>query len=183
MRIVNLQAIFIVIFSVCFAIYVGTSKRQDRFFAEAQGGRRMQLAGLDLPNMGRIALTNWVEHATTQIMTFGFNDIDERFAVSRLNFTEQGWLSFAKAMTQSGLMDEVVKSQQLITAVPVGSATLVWEGLVKGKYNWSFEMKMLITFRSGGVKRVNLKDVRVVLEPVSTRDNPNGVGIGEWHIY
>jgi hypothetical protein len=162
---------------------VKTAKNHDRFFAETVEGRQMQVAGLALPNMGKVALTNWVSQATTQIMTFGFNDIDQRFDLSRRNFSEDGWKSFQTAMLDSGLVDSVIKLQQIITAVPQAPPTIIKEGLIRGKYRWVFEMPMLITFRSGGAKQASVKNVRVVLEQVPTRDNPNGIGIGEWYIY
>jgi hypothetical protein len=181
--IANIQIVLILLLVLSFSFYVKTAKKHDGFFAETIEGRQMQMEGLDLPNMGKIALTNWVEQAATQIMTFGFNDIDQRFALSRLNFSEEGWQSFHKAMSESGLIDSVVKTQQIVTAVPQSPPVIIQEGLIRGKYRWVFEMQMLVTFRSGGVKQASTKTVRVVLEQVPTRDNPNGIGIGEWYIY
>ncbi|MCE9507191.1 MAG: DotI/IcmL/TraM family protein [Alphaproteobacteria bacterium] len=181
--IANIQVLIILALAAFFTFYVKTSKNEDRFFAEAAEGRQMQVEGLDLPNMGKMALTNWVAQAATQIMTFGFNDIDQQFAVSQLNFTAPGWESFYKAMTASKLIENVIEAQQIVTSVPLSPPILLQEGLIEGKYSWVFEMQMLITFRSGGVKQVNTKRVRVVVERVPTSDNPNGIGIGKWFIF
>jgi intracellular multiplication protein IcmL len=181
--IANIQAVIVLVLVIFFAFYVKTAKNEDRFFAEAHDGGEMQMEGLELPNMGKTALSNWVAQAATQIMTFGFNDIDQQFAVSQRNFTAQGWESFYKAMAASKLIENVISAQQIVTSVPESMPILTQEGLIKGKYSWVFDMQMLITFRSGGVKQVNTKRVRVVVERVPTSDNPEGIGIGEWYIY
>lgn len=182
LRIANIEAVVILAMSFFLAFLIFTAKDKDRFFAETLEGRRMQMAGLPLPNMGSIAITSWVSGAATQIMTFGFNDIDERFSESRGNFTAQGWESFRKAMMVSGLVDEIIKSQQIITSAPSGPVVLVSEGLVKSKYRWTFDVPLLITFRSGSVKLSRFKTARVVVETIPTRENPTGVGIAEWYI-
>ena len=179
----NIQAIIILVLAAFLAFYVKTAKNNDGFFAETLEGRTMPMVGLELPNMGKIALANWVEEAATQIMTFGFNDIDQRFALSHLNFTPRGWKSFHEAMSNSGLIENVMNAQQIITSVPQSPAILLREGIIMGKYSWAFEMKLLITFRSGGVKQAYTRSVRVVVERVPTRDNPVGIGIGEWYIF
>lgn len=179
----NIQILIILVLVVCFAFYVKTVKRQDNFFAETAEGRKMQMVGLALPNMGKTAMSLWVSQAATQIMTFGFNDIDQRFELSQHNFTADGWKSFQKAMVDSGLVGNILKTQQILTSVPQGEPELTWEGLDKGKYRWFFNMKMLITFRSGSAKTVATKVVRMVLEQVPTSDNPAAIGIAEWYIY
>jgi len=183
MRIANIQAVLILALTLSISVYIHTDKRRDRFFAEAQENRRMQMTGLDFPNMGKVALANWVVQAATQIMTFGFNDINQRLALSQTNFTPNGWESFYKAMVQSELVKNVIAAQQLVTAIPMSPPVLIQQGIIKGKYSWVYEMQMMVTFRSGGVQRAGARTVRMVIEAVSTRDNPTGVGISEWYIY
>lgn len=182
-RIVNIQAAIILCLSFGLLFYMKTWVNKDRYFAEASGKQLMQIRALPLPNMGKNALSNWVSQAVTQIMTFGFNDIDEKFSVSRYNFTSAGWDSFYKAMVASKIVDSIMTAQQLITTIPMSPPVLIQEGLIKGRYSWVFEMPILITFRSGSAQKVNRKNVRVVIEPVPTGDNPNGVGISEWYLY
>ena len=181
-RLVNIQLLIILALVFTLAFYVNKKEDRNRYFAETSEGKRMQMVALPLPNMGKAALANWASLAASQIMTFGFNDIDERFALSRANFTQQGWENFRKAMTASGLIDDVIKAQQIVTSVPEDPPILLQEGLVNGKYRWVFDTPLLITFRSGGVKTSRDKTVHMVLERIPTRDNPNGVGIAEWYI-
>lgn len=179
----NIQIIIIAGLVVLLTLYVKTVQRTDNYFAETVEGRHMRMVGLPLPNMGRTAMAQWVSQAVTQILTFGFNDIDQRFDLSQRNFTADGWKSFRKAMIDSHLVDNIISAQQIVTSVPQGEPTQTWEGLDKGRYRWAFDQTMLITFRSGAVKTVSTKAVHVVLEQVPTADNPAAIGIAEWYVY
>ena len=181
-RIVNIQVVVILALVSIFAFYLNTKEKGDRYFAETSEGRQMQMAGLRLPNMGRMALTAWAAQAASQIMTFGFNDVDERFALSHLNFTPSGWESFSKAMVASKLVETMVNTQQILTSVPESPPTLTQEGLINGRYTWSFDVPLLITFHAGEAKVSRQKTVHMVIEMIPTRENPNGVGISEWYI-
>ncbi len=182
-RIVNVQAAVIVLLVLLLAFHVYTSKNQDQFFAQTLEGKKMQVPGLYFPNMGKTSLRTWVAQAATQIMTFGFNDVDERFNESRQNFTPAGWESFRTAVIKSGLVDSVIAAQQIISAIPKDTPVLLQEGLIEGVYSWVFEMPLLITVRAGGVHQVVAKRLRVVIEQVPTSANPAGVGIGAWYMY
>ncbi len=182
-RIAAVETVVILAMIFFLAFTVITKKDNDRYFAETLEGRKMQMGALSLPNMGNIAITNWVGRAASQIMTFGFNDIDERFALSRSNFTKYGWDSFYKAMIDSKFVEEVLKAQQVITAVPKGVPSLTSEGLVQGKYTWRFNVPLMVTSRAGTAKTSRTKTVSVAVEKVPTQENPNAVGISEWYIY
>jgi intracellular multiplication protein IcmL len=182
MRIVNVQAAVIFLLSIVLAAYLCTRTNQDRFIAEMANGKVMQMISLPSPNMGRIAMSEWVANAASQIMTFGFNNIDQRFALSRLNFTKDGWENFREAVVRSGFIDEMVKTQQIITTVPESPPILRQEGLVNGRYTWVFDVPLLMTSRAGADNVQRHKTAVITVERVSTRENPNGVGIAKWQM-
>lgn len=177
-RIVKLQAAIIGIMTIGLAFFTHTNGNNDRFFAETAEGRRLRMAGLDSPNMGRAAISNWAANAVSQIMTFGFNDIDERFALSRLNFTPRGWEIFRKGIIQSKLMDVINSAQQILTTIPQDVPVLKKEGLIDGVYTWEFDIPLLLTFRAGSEKNTATRMAHVVIQQVSTRNSPAGLGVG-----
>lgn len=183
MRIVNVQAVVILALALGLAFYLGTQRSRDRFFAQMDDGKVLQMAALSSPNMGRDAISNWAASAAGQVMTFGFNDIDERFAESKNNFTQKGWDTFRKAVMNSKFVEEMMSKQQILTTVPENVPVLKKEGFVNGTYSWTFDIPLLITFRAGSVKSTRSKSVQMVIEKVSTRESPAGVGISEWYIY
>lgn len=181
--VVGLQALVILGLTGFLTFLISIQGSRDRYFAETSEGRVMQMVSLDSPNMGRSTLSNWAANAASQILTFGFNDTEERFTQSRLLFTPQGWESFRNILVASKLLDEMIATQQILTSVPESPPVLKREGLVGGVYTWEFEVKMLITFRAAGVKVERLKMVRMVIERQPTELNPSGVGINEWYVY
>lgn len=181
-RLVYIETLIIAGMTLFLAFLVMTATDKDRYIAETPTGKKMQMVALPYPNMGNAAITSWVASAAAQIMTFGFNDVDERFALSRQNFTEKGWERFRDAVVRVGIMEDIIKLQQILTATPEGPATLKQEGIVDGKYTWTFEVPLLITVRAGSERATRHKNVTVVVQKISTRDNPMGVGIAEWYL-
>lgn len=182
-KVVVLLTALVFLFVLLFAYYMNTHQRQDHFFAETVGGNKMQMVGLHYPNMGRTAMETWLLQAVTQIMTFGFNDIDERFALSRKNFTKAGWELFYQAMIDTKLAAKIIESQQILTTVPSEPPIIQKEGLIGDKYSWSYQVPLLLTVRSGGTQRSSTKRLYVVIEKIPTSENPAGVGIAEWYLY
>ena len=183
MRIVNIQAVIIFALTLVLAFYLGTQKSHDRFFAETNEGKAMQMASLPLPNMGRMALSDWVAGAVSQIMTFGFNDVDARFAMSRKDFTAEGWDKFRRGVIASHIIDNMMQAQQIVTSVSTDVPVLKQEGLIDGRYSWVFDVPLLVTFHAGGVEVTRSKTVHLTIERLPTGENPNGVGISAWDMY
>ena len=182
MRIVNIQAVIIFVLSIALTVYLATRQNQDRYFAETGDSKIMRLVALPLPNMGRVALSDWVAKSVSEIMTFGFNDVNERFAQSRHDFTSDGWITFSKAVTSSTLIDDMMQLQQIVTSVPESPPILKQEGLINGRYSWVFDIPLLVTFRAGGAKQSRSKMVHITVERVPTSESPSGVGISQWKI-
>jgi hypothetical protein len=182
MLLVNFQAIIIVVLTIGISIYLATRKNSDRFFAETVDGKVMPMISLPSPNPGIRARAEWASMAASDIMTFGFNDMDIRLAQTRKYFTPEGWASFGVAMDKSKLTEDMMKTQQIATAVPSAPAKLKKEGLIKDKPSWEVDVPLLITFRAGSDIRPVLKKVHLVIVTMPTRENPFGWGINQWEL-
>ncbi len=182
MRIVGFETLAILALTMLLGFVIMTQKNHDRYFAAMGTGRYLEMQAMSYPNMSRTAVSDWVAEAASEVMTFGFNDVDQRFAVSRRNFTPDGWESFRKALTKSSVLTNMMQLQQMITSVPAGVPTLSQVGLIDGHYSWVFDMPLLVTFRAGGVHRTIMAHVHVVVDKVSPEDNPRGLGISSWYI-
>ncbi len=116
MRIINIQAVLIFSLTVGLTTYLNDLQSQDRFYAATTDGKIMRITGLLLPNMGRMALSDWAASAASQIMTFGFNDYESRFYQSQKDFTPAGFETFRRAMRQIKLIEDMASLQQIITS-------------------------------------------------------------------
>lgn len=153
---------------------------EDSYFAETSEGARMQILGLERPYITQQALFDWAADASSQVMTFGFNDYDQKLSAAKGRFTSDGWVSFAQVLANSLLFKNVVGEKQLVTAVPAGTPLLMFEGLSMGKFNWIVEVPLMVTVRSGSLSRSFKQTVRLVILPVPTELNPMGIAIDRW---
>ncbi len=171
-------AILLLIGAMYFVIHV--HQPEDRYFATTEDGRLVPLVPLNQPNLSTPALTSWVAQASTEVMTFGFNDYRRRLQESSRNFTRRGWESFTKALQQTRIVETVDANQQVITAVPRGAPIIQSEGVVNGRYQWVVQLPLLLTFEAGASSQTHTYIVSVVVVRVSRLESANGVGIEQW---
>lgn len=153
---------------------------QDRYFATTEDGRLIPMVALNEPNLSTPALMSWVAQASTEVMTFGFNDYRRRLQESSRNFTRKGWESFTSALQKSRIIEMVEASQQVVTAAPAGAPILESEGLVAGRYQWIIQLPLVLTYQSGSLTKSDNLLVTVVVVRVPRLESPNGVGIEQW---
>lgn len=153
---------------------------ENRYFATTEDGRLIPMVPLSEPNLSTPALMSWVAQATTEVMTFGFNDYKRRLQEASRNFTKTGWESFTTALQRSRIIEMVDQNQQVVTAAPQGAPILQQEGIVQGRYQWIVQVPMALTYQSGSQTRSDYLMITVVVVRVSRLESPNGVGIEQW---
>lgn len=175
------------ILSVCVIALIGVMyyvvqihQPQHYYFATTEDGRLIPMVPLSQPNLSRPALTSWVAQATTEVMTFGFNDYRRRLQDASRNFTKRGWESFTQALQRSRIIETVEVNQQIITAAPSGAPVLEQEGLVAGRYQWVVKIPLVLTYQSGAKTYNTSLLVTVVVVRVPRLESPSGVGIEQW---
>ncbi len=178
MTLIQSVAIFMLIGSMYYIISI--SQPKNFYFATTEDGRLIPMVPLSQPNLSTPALMSWVAQATTEVMTFGFNDYRRRLQESSRSFTKRGWESFTQALQRSRIIEMVEVNQQMITAVPKGAPVLQSEGLVAGRYQWRVQVPLVLTYRSGARKHNTGLLVTVVVVRVPRLESPNGVGIEQW---
>ena len=179
-RIVQIQALAIIVLVGVVYHYVNDVVPQDRYFAQTAEGGIMPLVSLDDPNQNMDALLSWSEQAVVDILTFGFNDIDQRFAYSQRYFSPEGWKTFATAMVASQLLSNVKTYQQIITSIPAKPAQILSWGYQNGKYTWEVYVPVIMTTRAGKNRSPKVVNVMLKIIKLPTSENPRGMGIDSW---
>jgi len=178
MRLVIAQAVLMVLLAGFDLYYIHTYVPKDSYYAVSPGGTKRTMVGLDLPNANTEALERWAAAAATEIMTFGFNDIDERFTAAQRLFSPDGWVSFSTALFNSRVLKAVMNEQQMITAIPEKRPELLAQGMVTNTdYGWIMDLKMVMTVRAGSNRQTQKSKVRMVIIRMPTEQNPMGLGI------
>lgn len=180
LKLALLQGVVIVglIFAIFFVIH--TNQPENRYFATTEDGRLVPMIALNQPNLSAPALMSWVAQSSTEVMTFGFNDYRRRLQESSRNFTRRGWESFTQALQRSRIIEMVEANQQVLSAAPRGAPVLLSEGLVNGRYQWTVQLPLVVTYISGSQQRQDKLLVTVVVVRVPRLESPNGVGIEQW---
>lgn len=180
LKVALLQAVIIVglIGAMLFVIHV--HQPENRYFATTEDGRLVPMLALSEPNLSVPALMSWATQASTEVMTFGFNDYKRRMQEASRNFTRKGWESFTLALERSLIIEMVEKNQQVVTAAPRGAPVLQSEGLVQGRYQWVLQIPLVLSYQSGSKVRNDNLMVTLVIVRVPRLESPNGVGIEQW---
>jgi intracellular multiplication protein IcmL len=180
LKLVVMQGLAILLLIVALFFVVHSNKPENRYFATTEDGRLVPMVPLNQPNLSSPALMSWVAQATTEVMTFGFNDYRRRLQEASRNFTRRGWESFTQALERSRIIEMVEANQQVVTAAPAGAPILQSEGLVNGRYQWVVQIPMTISYQAGATIRSDSLLVTVVVVRVPRLESPNGVGIEQW---
>lgn len=159
---------------------VSVNQPKHFYFATTEDGRLMPMIPLSEPNLSTPALMSWVAQATTEVLTFGFNDYRRRLQESSRNFTKRGWESFTQALQRSRIIEMMEANQQVLNTAPKGAPSLVSEGVVAGRYQWIVEIPLVLTYQSGSQTRNSSLLVTVVVVRVPRLESANGVGIEQW---
>jgi intracellular multiplication protein IcmL len=179
-RVVQVQALIIVMLTGFLFYCVRDVVPQDTYFAETSEGSRMQLVSLDDPNVNMDALTSWAEQAAVDVLTFGFNDIDKRFEHSQRYFTIEGWKTFALKLADSALLRNVTTLQQMVSTIPREPAEIISWGYKNGKYSWIVRVPLIMTTRAGKTRTTQGADVTMTIIKLPTSENPRGIAIDSW---
>lgn len=180
LRLCLLEAAIILVLLGAMYFVIHVHQPQDRYFATTEDGRLIPMVALHEPNLSTPALMSWVAQASTEVMTFGFNDYRRRLQESSRNFTRRGWESFTQALQKSRIIEMVEANQQVVTAAPAGAPILESEGVVTGRYQWIIQLPLVLTYQSGARSKTDTLLVTIVVVRVPRLESSNGVGIEQW---
>ncbi len=182
-RISGIMSVITLLLIVLLYFAIKPGPPPDHYYAATSDDRRMPLIALAEPAINTNAILQWTTQATVEVMTFGFHNINESFSQSKRFFTDKGWVSFSEAMVTSGIFSSVTRQQQIITAIPSGEPTVLYEGLREdGGYAWDIRVPLLLTARAGGHQRTARVTAVLTVKKVPTKDNPNGLAIQKWYM-
>lgn len=180
LKIAVIEAMIILALVGAMYFVIQVHQPENRYFATTEDGRLIPMVALSEPNLSIPALMSWSAQATTEVMTFGFNDYKRRLQESSRNFTRVGWVGFTNALEKSRIIEMVETNQQVVSAVPASAPILVNEGIVAGRYQWQVQVPMVITYQAGAAVRVDRMIVNLTVVRVPKLESSNGVGIEQW---
>ena len=180
LRVAVIQSFIIVGLILVMFYVVHVHQPENRYFATTEDGRLIPMVSLTQPNLSTPALMSWVAQASTEVMTFGFNDYRRRLQEASRHFTSRGWESFTTALQKARIIESIEENTQVVTAAPRGAPVLQSQGVIDGTYQWVVQIPLVLTYESGSRQRNDNWLVTLVVVRVPRLESPNGVGIAQW---
>lgn len=163
-------------------VFTLNDKNDTGIYASASTtGAAHVMAPLLAPTYTQAAVLAWAGTRAASIMNFGFNNVGDRLATSRENFTDRGWNAFAAAVDRSQLMQNVVANEQVVTAAPIGAPVIVhMENTLEGGRSWTIQLPIMVTIISGKAVAANRRVLTLEIVTVPPTHNLTGLGINNW---
>ncbi|GJD89410.1 hypothetical protein BHAOGJBA_2937 [Methylobacterium hispanicum] len=158
-------------------VYLAVRPVETKVIAKDPMGGVRELVTLEKPLNSQNEMLTWATSALTGAFTLSFSNYPQQLQDIRFNFTEPGWKGFQEALRGRGVLDAIINSKFVSTAVPTAAPVVVQQGLIGGKYAWRIEIPMLVTYESasGRASQSFLVEATIIRRPET--ENLQSLGI------
>lgn len=160
-------------------VYMLTHPPEPKYFATDSQGRLIEMPALNQPVLATSVVMQWAVQAATAAFTFDFQNYRAQLQAVNSYFTPEGWQNFVAALKSSNNLDAVITRKLTVSAVVTGAPVLTQEGLLEGRYAWSFRMPMVITYANEAQVSQQNVIATIVVVRVSTLLSPKGIAIAQ----
>lgn len=162
-------------------IFVLVSTRPTpTYFATTDSGRVIPLIPLNQPNLSDRSVLQWVSGAVTSVYSYNFVNFREAFQSNKQYFTNPGWDSFMKALSESKNLQAVRDEKLVVSAVLTGAPIVISRTVIAGRYSWKVQMPIQVTYQGTGSPSAQRLLVTLTINRVSTLDSRYGIGINNF---
>lgn len=127
-------------------------------------------------------VVSWLKDAINESYTFSFINYEERLKSVEKYFTPEGYVSYLKAIEQSGVLNELKNKKIEITILSLKDPIMINNGFYQDIEFWTFKGPVLVSYYAGG-KPVNIKyTVEVVVKKVPSYMNEKSLAIHEYSL-
>lgn len=164
--------------SVSMAWNAYTSKPEPRYFATREDGGIIPLVAVSQPFLNNGQVTNFAVEAVTRSLTMDFKNWREDLAEASEFFQRpEGWNNFLTAIQDSGTLD-FVRERRLISNAVANGAVIIDDGVdARGRYSWTVQIPLKVTFESANERSVEDMIAEVVVSRLPTWESSTAVGI------
>jgi intracellular multiplication protein IcmL len=182
-RLIHRQSTLIVGLIILVIMLVPLLHPIQNYKARNPEGKNVDLVPLMEPNQTDQAILSWAATTITEVMTFGFGDIDTRILAQKSRFTNEGWDSFVEAFRKQRTREGFKQSQLVLTTVPTDVPVITKKGVDKdGDYQWVVEMPVIMTHTTNDrATSVKKSAIRLTIVKVPPSHNVRGIGIKLWY--
>ena len=145
-------------------------------------GRTAILVPLDLPNLTNPAVVSWAATSATEILSFGFGDVEAKTVLQKRRFTKLGWKNFVKAFLTSKVSDAFKRNQMVMTTVPSDTPVILSQGINDDDvFQWKVEVPIITTYAANNnVIKPERGTIQMTIVRVPYEINTSGIAIDTW---
>lgn len=158
-------------------LYHYTHRPQPEYYSKSFTGDITPLAPLTQPNVSSKALLSWAALASTAAYNLDFVNYQQSLDNLEPFFTKLGYRSFLAAIEAAGIINDLTAKKLIISSVPIGTPTIVNEGVIFGEYTWIIQLPIAIKYQSANQEYTELKAISMIVSRVPPDEAPRGIGI------
>lgn len=157
-------------------------------YADASG-RVMVLYEMDRPNLSDSQVATWAATAISSALTLNYEEYKNQLQASQQEFfTEAGYKSFVKMLTDNRLLQIITDRNLLLTTTVTAAPVLESSGVINGTYAWNYRIPLRLAFHGvqfsnggagAGSRTTESRSMiaHVIITRVSEINSKKGIGI------
>lgn len=158
-------------------LYQYTHRSPPDYFSVSYSGVHLPLVAHNTPNVSSKSLLSWATLAATAAYSFDFVNYQKQLNDLAPFFTKEGYQRFLNAVDQAHIITDLRDKKLIMSAVPIGTPTIVNEGVVLGEYTWVVQLPVAIKYQSASEETTEYKAVALIISRVSPDIASRGIGI------
>lgn len=133
------------------------------------------------PVMDGEAIILWADTAASQIMTFNYNDYEQRFELAKnAYFNLEGFKKFSYTLAATEWFNPKAEYKQVVTATSNQSSQILKRHKVSGRETIELQVQLILTIRAGTKMIRKGYDVLLTVQRVPPEENAGGIAIIDW---
>lgn len=150
---------------------------QPAYYAALTIGEVVPMHPLSEPVLTNDFITEWSALTARSIYNLSFSSYQSQLDAVKSRFTSNGWDKLNDALKSSGMIDQLVGSRLILSAVVSGAPVVTSEMVLHGRFMWRVQMLVLVTYTSASQQTQRTISVTMDVQRVPTLDASQGIQI------
>lgn len=163
-------------------LYIWTHPPIPRYFPVSDAGRITRIQPLDKPKefSNDSTILQWTTKSAIASYTFNYVNYMQELQAASIFFTPRGWDNFLDALVSSNNLEAIKVRKFIVNAEAYGVPKIRRKGVMRGRYAWEIELKLMVTFRNEEAFNQQKLNIIMKIQRISSLNSPSGIGIDQF---
>lgn len=145
---------------------------------------------LNMRHRADSAITEWVQQVTSDLMSYNAEDFQQAYKIKKQNMSDSGNAEYVQFLKDKNFLKTLNTGKYDIKSFVLDVPILVNEGAISGRYRWLYQVKVMVTFATKGLKDYKLSkegdaitqemEINVQVGRVNGAPNEHGLLVEAW---